>query len=208
MADPSNSRERILDLPGGGRVHWAPTFLSKGQADAAFRVVGETTPWKQEWITLFGKRIPQPRLTAWMGDEDAVYTYSGLTLVPVPWTLPVLELKTYVESAIGESFNSVLLNLYRSGEDSMGLHADDEPELGPIVASISLGATRRFVLKFRGRRRGVPSHSLDLGHGSLVVMDAATQASWVHGIPKQSGVRSEGCEARINLTFRRIERRR
>jgi alkylated DNA repair dioxygenase AlkB len=203
MADPSNSGERILDLPGGGRVLWASGFLSAVQADAALRDVGETTPWKQEWITLFGKRIAQPRLTAWMGDPDAVYTYSGLTLAPVPWTPAVLRLKARVESAIGEPFNSVLLNLYRSGEDSMGLHADDEPELGPVVASISLGATRRFVLKPRRHRRGVPSHALDLAHGSLVVMDAATQASWVHGIPKQSGVR----EARINLTFRRVVRR-
>jgi alkylated DNA repair dioxygenase AlkB len=201
MRDPSNPREQLLSLPVGGRVCWVEGFLSPAEADTAFRSVHDTTPWKQERISLFGRSVAQPRLTAWMGDPEAVYTYSGLTLVPVPWTPAVLDLKSRVEAAAGEHFNSVLLNLYRDGNDSMGLHADDEPELGPVVGSVSLGAVRRFVLKPRRRARTTTSHTLELGHGSLVVMDAATQAHWVHGIPKQPKVR----EARINLTFRQIQ---
>jgi alkylated DNA repair dioxygenase AlkB len=199
MADPPAAHERRLELSGGGTVRWLEGFLPPAEADRAFREVNDTTPWRQEKITLFGRSVMQPRLTSWMGDPEAVYTYSGLTLVPVPWTPAVHALKTRVEDALGERFNGVLLNLYRNGEDSMGLHADDEPELGPVVASLSLGAVRRFVLKPRRRARD-GSHSMELGHGSLLVMDAATQAHWVHGIPKQPKIE----DARINLTFRQI----
>jgi alkylated DNA repair dioxygenase AlkB len=201
--DPvGDASEELWPLSGGGLVRWVPRFLTPVEADEAFRRIGETTPWKQEHLTLFGRSIAQPRLTAWMGDPEAVYTYSGLTLIPIDWTPPVRMLRTKVEEATGERFNGVLLNLYRDGNDSMGLHADDEPELGPVVASVSLGAARRFVLKPRGKHRREVSRSLPLAHGSLLVMDAATQSHWVHGIPKQPGIR----EARINLTFRSIVR--
>ena len=142
----------------------------------------------------------QPRLVAWFGDPGAAYTYSGLQLVPEPWSERLGSLRARTEGAAGHPFNSVLCNLYRDGNDSMGLHADAEPELGPnpVIASVSLGATRRFVLrhaKDRGERL-----DLDLAGGSLLVMSGTTQHFWRHGVPKQKKI----TDSRINLTFRRI----
>src|SRR4051812_28668165 len=136
---------RTLNLEGGGTVLLFPEWLAAPEADAAPGTILETTPWAQKDIVLFGKRVAQPRLVAWMGDSDAVYTYSGLTQHPAPFTRPVAALRARVEATTQRRFNGVLLNLYRNGNDSMGFHADDEPELGPdpVIASVSLGATRR-----------------------------------------------------------------
>jgi alkylated DNA repair dioxygenase AlkB len=145
----------------------------------------------------------QPRLTAWYGDATARYSYSGLDLTPQPWTPALLALRTQVEQATGVTFNSVLLNLYRTGQDSMGWHADDEPELGPepVIASISLGATRRFRLRPRHSQQ-LPHAplGLDLPSGSLLVMRGTTQQHWQHAVPKTA--RPVG--PRLNLTFRTI----
>ncbi len=153
--------------------------------------------WEQKHLVMFGRKVAEPRLSAWYGDEP--YTYSRVTLNPRPLT-PVLErLKSICERKSGSRFNSVLVNLYRNGDDSMGWHADDEPELGvePSIASLSLGATRRF--KLRHRRTGEVVER-DLTGGSLLVMSGACQSAWMHSVPKQRRV----VEARVNLTFRMI----
>ena len=155
------------------------------------------TPWRQDSIVLFGKRHLQPRLTAWYG--DASYTYSGLRLDPLPWTPLLAELRTAVEQACGRRFNSVLLNYYRNERDSMGMHSDDEPELGPepAIASLSFGATRDFLLRHKRNKRTL---KLELHDGSLLLMSGALQSHWVHGINKATRALGE----RINLTFRYI----
>lgn len=157
----------------------------------------EETAWREETIVVYGKRHLQPRLTAWHG--DATYTYSGLRLAPLPFTPLLSTIRAAVEQVTGRSFNSVLLNYYRNERDSMGMHADNEPELGPepAIASVSFGATRRFVLR---HRRSGQTLKLDLTDGSLLLMAGATQQNWLHGINKQS--REAG--ARVNLTFRYI----
>jgi alkylated DNA repair dioxygenase AlkB len=151
---------------------------------------------------MFGKEVPQPRLTAWYGDPAAQYTYSGLTWEPRPWTPTLLDLRRRLEAATDARFNSVLLNYYRDGRDSMGWHADNEPELGaaPAIASLSLGASRRFRLRpYRGGLTH-PSFSLDLPTGSLLLMRGPTQQHWQHELPKTA--RPVG--PRLNLTFRWI----
>jgi alkylated DNA repair dioxygenase AlkB len=168
--------------------------------DALARLINET-PWRQDEITLFGKRMLQPRLHAWYGDAWASYTYSGLCNEPLSWTPLLFEIKIHVERACSACFNSVLLNLYRNENDSMGAHSDDEPELGPapVIASLSLGTTRTFIMKHR-TRRALGSVRIRLDSGSLLLMHGATQAHWKHSVPKQS----IPCDPRINLTFRTV----
>jgi alkylated DNA repair dioxygenase AlkB len=142
-----------------------------------------------------GRRVLIPRLTAWHG--AAGYVYSGIEMTPAPWNEPLLEIKAVAEAWAGQAFNSVLLNLYRDGRDSVSWHADNEPGLGrdPVIASVSLGAMRRFQMKHRRREARV---ALDLRSGSCLVMAGATQHHWLHQVPKTS--RPVG--PRINLTFR------
>ena len=161
----------------------------------------EETPWQQEDITVFGKTHPQPRLLAWYGDPGTAYTYSGIRHEPLPWTTQLQQLKAAVEDYCEHPFNSVLLNYYRDGRDSMGMHADDEPELGPApgIASLSLGEQRK--LKFRHKRdRSLRGIDLPLPSGSLLIMAGDTQRNWKHGISKVQ----RPCGPRVNLTFRQI----
>jgi len=176
-----------------------PVFLPAAEATALLAQLTAEVAWEQRAIRLFGQEIPQPRLTAWYGDPDARYTYSGLAWEPRPWTAALRALRQRVEAATGARFNSVLLNQYRDGRDSMGWHADDESELGPApaIASLSLGATRRFRLRARPGPRPAPL-SLDLPGGSLLLMRGPTQQHWQHALPKTS--RPVG--PRLNLTFR------
>lgn len=157
--------------------------------------------WRQEHITMFGRTLRQPRLVAWYGDAQARYAYSGTVLEPVPWTGMLSSLRDAVEQAAGGRFNSVLLNYYRDGNDAMGLHADDEPELGPapVIASLSLGATRTLYFRHR-TRRDLATFNLSLPSGSLLVMRGTTQQYWKHGLRRVS----RPCGPRVNLTFRRI----
>ena len=150
---------------------------------------------------MFGKRHQQHRLTAWFAEGNKTYTYSGLRCYPNPWNTVLLDIKEKIERLTFASYNSVLLNLYRNGNDSMGWHSDDEPELGknPSIASVSLGATRTFQLKHRLRKEE-PNISLALNHGSLLFMTGSTQHFWKHQIPKTR----KHVEPRINLTFRNI----
>ncbi|WBA41319.1 alpha-ketoglutarate-dependent dioxygenase AlkB family protein [Hymenobacter canadensis] len=178
-------------------------FLTPVAAEALLRELTDTIAWRHEPIKLFGKEVLQPRLTAWHGDPTARYRYSGLALEPQPWTPALRHLRQQLEAASGARFNSVLLNLYRSGQDSMGWHADNEPELGPapVIASLSLGSTRRFRLRPRNLARTPHAPvSLDLPGGSLLLMRGATQQHWLHAVPKTA--RFAG--PRLNLTFRQI----
>jgi len=166
-----------------------------------FERLHRTLAWREESITLFGRRMLQPRLIAWYGDADAVYRYSGVRHLPLPWTDELAMLRRCLERLCGSRFNSVLANLYRDHRDSMGLHADDEAELGsrPVIASLSLGEER--VFRFRHRhRRDVDAPRLSLPDGSLLVMAGETQQNWKHELPK----RTRACGPRINLTFRQV----
>lgn len=170
--------------------------LSWSNAEILARLVEETA-WRAESVVVFGKRHLQPRLTAWHG--DAAYTYSGLRLEPLPFTPLLQAIRAAVEQASGHHFNSVLLNYYRDQRDSMGMHSDDEPELGPcpVIASVSFGATRTFVLRHKASKQTV---RLDLTDGSLLLMAGALQHNWLHGINKST----KALGARVNLTFRYI----
>lgn len=161
------------------------------------------TPWKQEEVVLWGKRHPQPRLIAWYGETGKAYTYSGISMLPMPWTNLLLHLKREVEERAQTTFNSVLLNYYRNHRDSMGFHSDDERELGPepIIASLSYGAERTLVFKHK-RDKSIPDQKLSLPHGSMLLMKGSTQRNWKHGILKQT----RPCGPRVNLTFRNILR--
>jgi alkylated DNA repair dioxygenase AlkB len=163
----------------------------------------ENTPWRLDHVTVWGKTYPQPRLVAWYGDDALSYSYSGVDLTALPWTPALANIKDKVESLCQSSFNSVLLNYYRDHRDSMGFHSDDEPELGscPVIASVSFGDVRQFVLKHK-TRKDIKNVKLQLPSGSLLLMKGATQANWKHGIPKES----KPCGPRVNLTFRRILR--
>ncbi|MBW2495341.1 MAG: alpha-ketoglutarate-dependent dioxygenase AlkB [Deltaproteobacteria bacterium] len=184
-----------------GDVRFVADFLTRVESDARLAVLLDLVEWEQHRIRIRGREVASPRLSAWYGDPEAHYSYSGLSLEPRPWLPPILELKGRVESVCSSTFNSVLLNLYRDGSDSMGWHSDDEPELGaqPVIASLSLGATRRFRLRHR-RRKDLEPVAIDLEGGSLLVMQGETQRFWRHQIPKTR--RAVG--PRINLTFRRI----
>lgn len=182
-----------------GELFLYSNCLTQPEADRAFARLQTDTPWRQESITLFGKQYRQPRLIAWYGDTGKTYCYSGLLLHPLPWTETLVSLKTLVETHAGVAFNSVLINYYRHGQDSMGWHSDDEPELGtnPVIASLSLGASRRFCLRHRSRS-DLAKVELWLSHGSLLVMAGTTQHYWQHAVPKTA----KAIGPRINLTFR------
>ena len=191
----------LADLPlPDGALAYAPGWVR--DADRVFAKLHGGLAWETHVITLFGRKIPSPRLSAWYGDPGARYTYSGLTLEPRPWTPTLGGLRDRLGHDLGAAPNSVLANLYRNGQDSMGWHSDDEPELGPepTIASISLGAPRRFVL--RHKHKAAPAVELVLEHGSLLVMSGTTQTFWKHAVPKTTAP----VGPRINLTFRTIRR--
>jgi len=167
-------------------------------ADQLFRLLWDEIAWEQHTITLYGRSVLTPRLTAWMGDGP--YRYSGIVNEPAPWPEALVELRDRLRDELGVDFNSCLANLYRDGGDSMGYHSDNEPELGPrpTIASISLGDRRRFVLRHRATGGPGGRWSWDLGHGDLLVMRDESQSDYAHAVPKTS--RPVG--PRMNLTFR------
>jgi alkylated DNA repair dioxygenase AlkB len=182
-------------------VHYVADALPRPLADGALVQIIADTPWRQDHAQIFGRRVALPRLTAWYGDPGAGYSYSGISMEPTPWTPLLAELKARAEALAEARFNSALLNYYRDGRDSVGWHADAEPELGrnPVIASLSLGATRRF--EFRRRPPALPQvHSIALVHGSCLIMAGAVQHLWHHRLPRAARV----TEPRVNLTFRRI----
>ena len=188
--------QRWIDLPNG-RLLWLDNFIPSNEADELMSSLKLETPWTQERIQLFGRSVLQPRLQAWYGDKS--YTYSGLTMPAMPMTERLQSVKSRCEGVANQRFNSVLLNLYRDGQDSMGAHQDNEPELGqnPTIASLSLGATRRFTLKHLHTGQ---NHDIELSHGSLLIMAGEMQHHWKHSLPKTN----QSIGERINLTFRTI----
>jgi alkylated DNA repair dioxygenase AlkB len=190
---------RVLELFEGEARLW-PAAFDANEATRLFQDLRRQIDWREEQILMFGRRVPVPRRVAWHGDPGARYTYSGTEHHPLPWTPALERVRERVTLLAGAHFNAVLLNLYRDGRDGMGWHADDEPELGrdPVIASVSLGATRRFCL--RHRRHKDLRLNVPLTHGSLLLMSGATQHHWVHALPKTTAPVGE----RINLTFRRV----
>jgi alkylated DNA repair dioxygenase AlkB len=184
-----------IELRDAGTLDYDLTFYAQDDADMLLITLRDETPWKQEQ-SRFG---PFPRLTAWYADRGLTYTYSGVTHQALEWTPTLAEVRRRVIESAQTPFNSLLLNLYRDGQDSIGFHADNEPELGvnPSIASISFGGVRQFVLKHTATKEKV---TFDLAHGSLLVMGGACQHHWLHGVPKAKAK----VEPRINLTFRKI----
>ncbi len=185
-----------------GEVWYMENFMPADKAAFYFQQLIKTIHWKQEEIKMYGKVYPVPRETAWYGYEGFNYKYSGIMCNPDPWTKELLDIKKVIEHFLpGEDFNSVLLNLYRNGNDKVSWHADDEPELGvnPTIASVSLGATRRFDLKHKTEKD--LTLQVELEPGSLIIMRGALQHHWLHQVPVQKKIN----DPRINLTYRTIK---
>jgi alkylated DNA repair dioxygenase AlkB len=187
-----------LELSEHSFLEYLPGWLAADTASRTFTDLCESLSWEAREIVLFGKRILQPRLIAWAGELP--YRYSGQTLEPRAFPPILKDLRTATNLATGLEFNHALVNRYRDGNDSMGFHSDDEQELGehPVVASLSLGASRRFVIE---KKRGKERLALDVEHGSLLVMRGRCQAEFRHGVPKTRAAVGE----RINVTWRRIQ---
>jgi alkylated DNA repair dioxygenase AlkB len=177
---------------------WRQVNLGRSY-DSLLQTLIDDSAWRQEEITVYGKPYLQPRLSAWYG--DLAYSYSGIRLEPLPWTPTLLNIKRQVEALVEHEFNSVLLNYYRDQNDGMGMHSDDERELGPqpAIASLSLGEARSLLLKHKSRK-DLKTVKLALAAGSLLLMQGETQQYWRHGINKQR----QPCGPRVNLTFRSI----
>lgn len=193
------SEKTILNLPQA-ELLYVPQFLDQAQANSYFEELMKQVTWQQDYITVFGKTHKQPRLTALYAENSTPYTYSGITMKPFPLTELLLNIKNKIEVISKHKFNSVLINLYRDGNDSNGWHADNEKELGknPVIASVSFGANRFF--KFKHRTIKEEKYRLELKQGSLLIMKGEMQHYWLHQIPKTK----KEVEIRINLTFRFI----
>ena len=194
-----SQRSRNLEGPDL-EVRYVPSFLDPPRAQMVMERLLTETSFQQYERTLFGVTRPTPREEAWIGDPTCRYGYSGVVLQPSPWTPLLQELRDELSRSVDATFNSVLVNHYRTGSDSMGWHADDEASLGssPVIASLSLGATRTLQLRHVALREF--RHAIELHSGDLLVMGGRTQAHWQHQIPKTS--RAVG--PRLNLTFRAI----
>ncbi|MDX3934257.1 alpha-ketoglutarate-dependent dioxygenase AlkB [Stenotrophomonas sp.] len=181
-------------------VSWHRHWLPRDAADTLQRTLRDDVPWEVHRIRMFGRQVDSPRLSCWMGDPAARYRYSGTEFVPQPWHPALLPLRDQLSAFCGHAFNSVLLNRYRDGDDGMGWHSDNEPELGPapVIASVSLGAPRRFLLRRRDDQAKKAEVLLD--HGDLLVMGGQTQRHYQHSLPKSARPLAE----RLNLTFRWI----
>jgi len=196
----TSSQGKII-LSMDGKVIFYRSLFSAAESDRLFEELYSDTQWQQDTIQIFGKHIPLPRLTAWYGDKGKSYIYSGIEQHPAPWTPTLSFIKEEIEKIAEVRFNSVLLNLYRNGRDSVAWHSDDEPELGqnPIIGSVSFGSTRRFSFKHKQiKERKV---AIDLSHGSFLLMQDETQHYWRHQIAKTT----KDVSPRINLTFRIIQ---
>lgn len=188
-------------LPFDGEVYYYPSVFDQKQSQDVLNELMANIHWKQEPVRLFGRDIMQPRLTAWYGNSDKSYTYSGVTMAPEKWTKALLEIKARVETLSKAVFTSVLMNLYRDGNDYVGWHRDNEKMLGPAptIASISFGAARVFQLRnYTDKKNKV---SVLLEPGSVLLMCGCTQKFWEHRLPKASRL----TDPRINLTLRKID---
>jgi len=191
---------KVHDL-GNGTITEFLSFCGASKADKYFKQLSETCPWSHDSIKICGKIIPIPRLQCWMGDPGAIYAYSGTSLKRNNWSPVALELKEIAEDLSSSKLNSVLINYYRNGLDSVSWHADDEKELGddPVIVSFSFGARRKFQIKPKDKsdkRR----YLFSLDHGSVMIMHRKFQTHWLHQVPKEPKIE----DARINLTFRYV----
>ena len=202
MKDLTSQKKGVLnlELPDSEITYYSDFFSAEEASNYLYKLKNETD-WQLEPIKVFGKVYPQPRLTALFGTEGKSYSYSNITMFPKPFNMILKEIKTKVEAVSKTTFNTVLLNLYRDGNDSNGWHSDDEKELGqnPSIASVSLGAQRFFQLKHRTKT--THRYKLLLEHGSLLLMKGSTQHHWKHQLPKTK----KTILPRINLTFRDIK---
>ena len=200
MSETAPETEPKNILSQDGEAQYFAGFFSQEQSDRWLQVLQAKIEWKHESIIIFGKRVLQPRLTAFYGDSGREYRYSGITMQPAPWTNELSEIKIQIETKFGLKFNSALLNFYRNGEDSMGWHRDDEKELGqnPVIGSVSFGEAR--ALQFKLVENKTIKTSVTLEHGSFLLMRGATQHHWYHAILKSKKVLGP----RINITFRNI----
>lgn len=194
----ANPLGQNLELPNA-EVIFYPGLFQPPESDQLFNDLLKEIDWKHEPIKIFGKSVLQPRLTAYYGTKP--YTYSHVTMQPLPWNAPLLQIREKIEPLVDTQFNGVLLNLYRDGQDYMGWHSDDEKELakGAAIASLSLGETRRFI--FRRRDNHQTKFELNLSDGDFLVMGGDTQKFWQHHVPKMA----KSTQPRINLTFRVLQ---
>jgi alkylated DNA repair dioxygenase AlkB len=190
-----------FDLPNAD-VTLFDQFFSQKESFKLYESLLHDIDWQQDKIKMYGRQIDLPRLTAYYGDSKLDYTYSGIKMTPLPWTDDLIFIKNRIEKELDIKFTSCLLNYYRSGNDSMGWHQDNEKELGlnPSIASVSFGETRPFQLKHIDRKE-LPKTDILLNSGSLLLMKGTTQHYWKHQIPKTT----KTIEPRINLTFRIIK---
>lgn len=198
FSDNINDEEPIKI--NNGSYIYIPKYFNKFEADFFLNDFINNIAWEQQTMNMYGKIVPFPRLTTWYGDDDKPYTFSGITLQPHPWNESLLKIKNKIEPLCGVNFNSVLLNRYRDGNDSISWHTDAEKELGknPVIASVNFGEERVFQLKHieTGQRIDIP-----LKHGSLLIMMGELQHFWKHQVPKSKKPMNE----RVNLTFRVIK---
>ncbi len=199
-SNPNGKSNTGLTKIENGEYLFYPDFFSKAESNFYLQTIRENIDWKQESMNMYGKQVDFPRLTAWYGENDKTYSFSGITLDPKKWTNELFAIKQKIESLSNTVFNSVLLNLYRSGNDSISWHTDAEKELGlnPIIASVNFGATRKFQLRHVLNKEKL---EIELTHGSLLIMQGELQHYWQHQVPKTNKVVGE----RINLTFRVIK---
>ncbi|MGI0107533.1 alpha-ketoglutarate-dependent dioxygenase AlkB family protein [Salinimicrobium sp. WS361] len=188
-------------LPSDGESYYFGKILNNSEEQRFFNNLLDEVAWQHDEVMIFGKKIVTARKTAWYGDREFEYTYSKMTKKAKLWIPELLELRKRVEEETGLEFNSCLLNLYHSGEEGMSWHSDAEAELGkqPAIASVSLGAERRFVFKHKASAEKI---ELQLEPGSLLLMAGDTQKNWLHSLPKSKRIK----EPRINLTFRNIKK--
>lgn len=194
-----DKKDGLVCIPNGEYIY-LPNFFSRAESDHYFQKFKNNILWKQESMNMYGKQVLFPRLTSWYGDSDKPYSFSGITLEPNPWNTELLEIKKRIETITKTNFNSVLLNQYRNGNDSISWHTDAEKELGsnPIIGSVNFGATRKFQLRHIQTKQQI---ELQLAHGSLLIMRGELQHFWQHQVPKTTKIVTE----RINLTFRVIK---
>ncbi|OZV67503.1 alpha-ketoglutarate-dependent dioxygenase AlkB family protein [Winogradskyella aurantia] len=188
-----------LKLPNA-EIEYYPNFLSEVKANRYFEIISDETNWQQDNIKVFGKTYKQPRLTGLYGETNQPYSYSNIIMYPRPFTKTIMTIKRDIEAISNEKFNTVLINLYRDGNDSNGWHGDNEKELGmnPVIASLSLGEVRPF--HFKHRKLKEERYKINLQHGSLLLMKGEMQHHWLHQIAKTK----KKIDPRINLTFRRL----
>ena len=191
--------ENTNRLPHDGTVLYYGKIMDRSKADFFFNQLLDTIEWRNDEAIIFGQLITTKRKVAWYGDRNFKYSYSKITKEALPWTEELLALKQLAEERTGETYNSCLLNLYHDGSEGMAWHSDAEKDLkkNGAIASISFGAERKFAFKHKTNKESV---SLQLEHGSLLVMKDETQSHWLHRLPPSKKIN----KARINLTFRTI----